>query len=73
MAQIAPGVQIPEEDQPYLSPSNHKPLPPTALVTLKKENDTFKNGIQLTQLYIDILGKIKNKTLENNFLLGNIF
>ena len=61
MAQIAPGVQIPEEDQPYLPPSNHKPLPPTALVALKKENDTFKNGIQLTQLYIDILGKIKNK------------
>ena len=61
MAQIAPGVQIPEEDQPYAVPSNHKPLPPTALVTLKKENETFKNSIQLTPLYIEILGRVKNK------------
>jgi hypothetical protein len=53
--------QIPEEDQPYVVPSNHKPLPPTALVTLKTENDRFKNGIQLSPLYIEILGKIKNK------------
>jgi len=60
MAQIAL-TQIPEEDQPYLVPSNHTPLPPTALVNLKKENETFKNGIQLTPLYIEILGKIKNK------------
>ena len=71
MAQIAPATmpsapvpvlaQIPEEDQPYLVPSNHTPLPPTALVALKKENETFKNSIQLTPLYIEILGKVKNK------------
>jgi hypothetical protein len=66
MAQIAPAValvlaQIPEEDQPYVVPSNHTPLPPTALVALKKENETFKNSIQLTPLYIEILGRVKNK------------